>query len=103
MTRFQHATRMGLLMAVAAVLLGWVLQHKETNFADGLRYIHRAEKIQAANWRDGLVKGIDHPLHPLLIAAVHRGSVALTRRPGRSLRFYFVSPVRCCWSFQSIC
>ena len=72
MTRFQHATRMGLLMAVAAVLLGWVLQHKETNFADGLRYIHRAEKIQAANWRDGLVKGIDHPLHPLLIAAVHR-------------------------------
>ncbi len=72
MTRFQHATRMGLLMAVAAVLLGWVLQHKETNFADGLRYIHRAEKIQAANWRDGLIKGIDHPLHPLLIAAVHR-------------------------------
>ena len=71
-TRFQHATRMGLLMAVAAVLLGWVLRHKETSFADGLRYIHQAEKIQAATWRDGLVKGIDHPLHPLGIAAVHR-------------------------------
>ncbi|HEX3446885.1 MAG TPA: glycosyltransferase family 39 protein [Isosphaeraceae bacterium] len=72
MTKFQHATRMGLLMAAAAVLLGWVLRHKETSFADGLRYIHQAEKIQAATWRDGLVKGIDHPLHPLGIAAVHR-------------------------------
>ena len=51
MTRFQHAARMGLLMAVAAVLLGWVLRHNETSFADGLRYIHRAEKIQAATWR----------------------------------------------------
>jgi 4-amino-4-deoxy-L-arabinose transferase-like glycosyltransferase len=71
-TKFQHATRMGLLMAVAASLLGWVIRHKETRFADGLRYIHQAEKIEAATWRDGLVKGIDHPLHPLLIAAVHR-------------------------------
>ena len=48
MTKIQHATRMGLLMAVAAALLGWVLRHKETSFADGLRYIHQAEKIEAA-------------------------------------------------------
>jgi 4-amino-4-deoxy-L-arabinose transferase-like glycosyltransferase len=71
-TKFQHAARMGLLMAVAAALLGWELRHKETSFADGLRYIHQAERIQAATWRDGLVKGIDHPFHPLAIAAVHR-------------------------------
>ena len=59
-------------MAVAAALLGWVLRHSETSFADGLRYIHQAEKIESATWRDGLLRGIDHPLHPLVIAAVHR-------------------------------
>ena len=41
----QHAARMGLFMAGAAVLLGWVFFHTETNFADGLRYIHQAEQI----------------------------------------------------------
>jgi hypothetical protein len=70
-TTLQHAARTGLLMAVAAALLGWVLRHTEASFADGLRYIHQAEQIQAGTWRDGLVKGIDHPLHPLGIAAVH--------------------------------
>jgi 4-amino-4-deoxy-L-arabinose transferase-like glycosyltransferase len=59
-------------MTVAAALLAWVVRHTETSFADGLRYIHQAEKIHAANWREGLITGIDHPLHPLGIDAVHR-------------------------------
>jgi 4-amino-4-deoxy-L-arabinose transferase-like glycosyltransferase len=71
-TRFQHAARIGLLMVGAAALLGWVLRHSEVCFADGLRYIHQAEQIDAGQWREGLVGGIDHPLHPLGIAAAHR-------------------------------
>jgi 4-amino-4-deoxy-L-arabinose transferase-like glycosyltransferase len=72
MTPAKHAARVGLLMAVAAVLLGWELRHTESTFADGLRYIHRAEKIASSTWFEGLRQGIDHPLHPLAIAAVHR-------------------------------
>jgi len=71
MTTLQHAARAGLLMGVAAALLGWELRHTETSFADGLRYIHKAEKIESGTWRDALLEGIDHPLHPLEIAAVH--------------------------------
>jgi 4-amino-4-deoxy-L-arabinose transferase-like glycosyltransferase len=56
-------------MAVAAALLGWALRHTKASFADGLRYIHQAEKIEAGTY--GLVHGIDHPLHPFLIASVH--------------------------------
>jgi hypothetical protein len=72
MTMLQHVTRAGLLMAAAAALLGWVLRHTEPSFADGLRYIRRAEANASGTWRDGLIKGIDHPLHPLGIAAAHR-------------------------------
>ncbi len=72
MTRLQHAARIGLLMVGAAALLGWVLRHSEVCFADGLRYIHQAEQIDGGHWHDGLVGGIDHPLHPMGIAAVHR-------------------------------
>jgi len=71
-TTLHHAARAGLLMVVAAALMGWVLRHTETSFADGLRYIHQAEKIESGTWLEGLEKGIDHPLHPLGIAAVHR-------------------------------
>jgi 4-amino-4-deoxy-L-arabinose transferase-like glycosyltransferase len=71
-TTLQHAARTGLLMGFAAALLGWVLRHSETSFADGLRYIHQAEKIQSGTWRDRLKTEIDHPFHPLLIAAAHR-------------------------------
>ncbi|HKI21112.1 MAG TPA: glycosyltransferase family 39 protein [Isosphaeraceae bacterium] len=72
MDRSQHALRVGLLMAGAAVLLGWVTWHSEASFADGLRYIHRAERIQADDFRGGLSSGVDHPLHPLGIAVVHK-------------------------------
>ncbi len=72
MTTLQHAARIGLLMAGAAALLGWVLCHSEATSNDGLRYIHEAEQIDRGAWRDGLVQGIDHPLHPLGIVATHR-------------------------------
>ena len=72
MTRLHHAARIGLLMACAAALLGWVLRHSEASFADGLRYIRQAEQIDRGAWRDGLIRGIDHPLHPLGILATHR-------------------------------
>jgi 4-amino-4-deoxy-L-arabinose transferase-like glycosyltransferase len=71
-TRLQHGARIGLLMVGAAALLGWVLCHSEVCFADGLRYIHQAEQIDGGHWHDGLVGGIDHPLHPMGITAIHR-------------------------------
>jgi hypothetical protein len=70
--RSQHAVRVGLLMGGAAILLVWVVRHSEASFADGLRYIHRAERIQADDFRGGLISGVDHPLHPLGIAVIHK-------------------------------
>ncbi len=71
MTRFQHAARIGLLMAGAAVLLFWISRHLETSFADGLRYIHQAERIDAGSVNDALLHAVDHPLHSLAIVAAH--------------------------------
>jgi 4-amino-4-deoxy-L-arabinose transferase-like glycosyltransferase len=68
----QHARRIGMLMAAASVLLGWVVRHSEPTFADGLRYIRQAEQIERGGWRDSLVSGVDHPLHSLEIAVTHR-------------------------------
>jgi hypothetical protein len=68
----QHAARIGQLMIAAVLLLGWEVYHIEASFADGLRYIHRAERFESASWKSVLVDGIDHPLHPLGIAAAHR-------------------------------
>jgi 4-amino-4-deoxy-L-arabinose transferase-like glycosyltransferase len=70
MTSPQYAARIGLLMMGTALLLGWTYRHEEASFADGLRYIRQAQEIDRGAWRDGLVGGIDHPLHPLgLVAA----------------------------------
>ncbi len=71
MTSFQHAIRIGLLMAVTAGLMSWGLRHTEASFADGLRYIRQAEQIDRGDWQNGLVGAIDHPLHPLGIVAAH--------------------------------
>ncbi len=71
MTLIQHGLRMGLLMAGVLGLLGWLSYHSEVTFADGLRYIHQAERIDRGNWSDGLLKAVDHPLHSIAIAAVH--------------------------------
>jgi 4-amino-4-deoxy-L-arabinose transferase-like glycosyltransferase len=61
-----------LLVAMAAALLTWSIHHTETSFADGLRYIHQAEQIEAGSWHDIALRGTDHPLHPLALAAMHR-------------------------------
>src|SRR5262249_35109478 len=71
-TTMQHAGRIGLLMAAAAALLGWELYHSEATFADGLRYIHRAERFEQESVKPGLLPGGGQPLHPLGIAAAHR-------------------------------
>jgi 4-amino-4-deoxy-L-arabinose transferase-like glycosyltransferase len=68
----QHGTRVALLMAGAAVLFLWLNFHSEVTFADGLRYIDQAERIDRGAWSDGVVRAVDHPLHPLAIVAAHR-------------------------------
>lgn len=71
MTFFQHATRVGFLMALAAALLAWDLRHGEASAVDGLRSIRQARAIGEGDWRQGLVAEVDHPLHPLGIVAMH--------------------------------
>ncbi|APW59062.1 glycosyltransferase family 39 protein [Paludisphaera borealis] len=68
----RHAWRIVLLMAVAALFLSWTLRHSEAQIRDGLRSIQLAQRIDEGAWRDGLVGGMDHPLHPLGIVAMHR-------------------------------
>jgi hypothetical protein len=67
----KHVYRIMLLIGGLTVLLAWMVQHSEPNSNVGLRYIHQAEQIDRGEWRAGLAKGIDHPLHPLLIAVTH--------------------------------
>jgi 4-amino-4-deoxy-L-arabinose transferase-like glycosyltransferase len=68
----QHVVRVGLLMAGAAGLFGWLTYHSDVTFADGLRYIRQAERIDRGSWSEGLIESVDHPLHPLAIASAHR-------------------------------
>jgi Dolichyl-phosphate-mannose-protein mannosyltransferase len=68
----KHVYRILILMAGSTLWLGWVIKHSEPDSNVGLRYIHQAEQIDGGLWHDGLVGAIDHPLHPLGIAAVHR-------------------------------
>ncbi len=71
MTRTQHGVRIGLLMALVAGLLGWLSSHTEILFADGLRYIAQAQRLESGSWREGLLGAVDHPLYPIAIAASH--------------------------------
>jgi len=59
-------------MAGAIFLFTWLNYHSEVTFADGLRYIKQAERIQDGAWAEGLIRSVDHPIHPLAIAGVHR-------------------------------
>jgi hypothetical protein len=68
----QHIYRILILMVGATLWLGWVIKHSEPDSNIGLRFIRQAEQIDGGLWRDGLVRGIDHPLHPVGIVAVHR-------------------------------
>jgi len=60
------------LTALAAALLFWLARHTEILFADGLRYIEQAQRLDRGAWREGLLQSVDHPAYPLAIAAVHR-------------------------------
>src|SRR5207245_11583457 len=66
-----RGVRIGLLMAGAWALLYWVAHHQEVSFADGLRYVHEAQQIDRGDLAGGLLHAIDHPIHPLAIAATH--------------------------------
>ncbi|WP_165071777.1 glycosyltransferase family 39 protein [Paludisphaera rhizosphaerae] len=68
---FRHPVRIVLLMLAAAVFLGWSLRHSEATLRDGLRSIRAAQSLNAGEWREGL-REVEHPLHPLAIAAAHR-------------------------------
>lgn len=58
------------MVGVAGLLL-WLSYHSDATFADGLRYIHQAERIEHGAWSEALIKSVDHPLHSMAIAAVH--------------------------------
>ena len=67
-----HLVRIGLLMAAAAVLLTWLAWGTEVMFADGLRYVAQAQKIDQGSWSEAVAHAVDHPAYPLGIAVVHR-------------------------------
>ncbi len=66
-----HTVRILLLLTGSTLLLGWVIKHSEPTSNVGLRYIEQARQIESDGWRDVVYQGIDHPLHPLGIAAAH--------------------------------
>ncbi len=72
MTRTQHAARIVALMIVASGLLGWLARHTGILFADGLRYVEQAKRIDYGALSDGLFRSVDHPAYPVTIALVHR-------------------------------
>jgi hypothetical protein len=72
MTNTQHARRIGLLIIAASALLWWLTAHTDVFFADGLRYIAQAMAIDHGSWNQGLVRSVDHPIYPMMIAGVHR-------------------------------
>src|SRR5262245_47887102 len=59
-------------MAGAAGLLGWLAGHTAICYADGLRYMAQAQRIDRGAWAEGLVGSVDHPIYPLAVAAAHR-------------------------------
>ena len=72
MTPPTHLIRVLLLMAGVGGLLGWTAGNTAILFADGLRYIDQAKKLDAGRAVDGLFRSIDHPAYPLAIAGAHR-------------------------------
>jgi hypothetical protein len=67
-----HLARIILLMGCVAALLGWTGKNSVIVFADGLRYIDQARKLDAGNTWQALFRSIDHPAYPIAIAGVHR-------------------------------
>ncbi len=71
MSNTQHGLRVALLMALAAALLAAIAARTDILFADGLRYIGHAQRIEAGAWREELLKAVDQPVYPLAIVATH--------------------------------
>ena len=67
----QHGLRVVALMVCVAALLGWIASRADLLFADGLRYVAQAQRLERGAWRDGLLKSVDQPVYPLAIAATH--------------------------------
>jgi hypothetical protein len=59
-------------MLGVGVFLFWATHHAEVSFADGLRSVRQAQRIERGDLAGGLWRSIDHPLHPLAIAALHQ-------------------------------
>ncbi len=72
MTTKTHLARIFLLMVCVAGLLGWTARNTAILFADGLRYIDQAKRLDAGNTFNALFRSIDHPAYPLAIAGMHR-------------------------------
>ncbi|WP_165071779.1 ArnT family glycosyltransferase [Paludisphaera rhizosphaerae] len=72
MTPARHATRIALLTAFAAVLLGRLAATTEVMYADGLRYVAAARAVDRGDWRTSVVRSVDHPVYPIAVAAAHR-------------------------------
>ena len=72
MSLIQHGARIFLVMAGVSGLFVWLNYHAEVTFADGLRGIQQAEAIDRGAWTEGVIRSVEHPLHPIAIAAVHR-------------------------------
>ncbi|MGE3818548.1 MAG: ArnT family glycosyltransferase [Isosphaeraceae bacterium] len=75
-----HAVRVGLLMGFVAALLTWQVRHTEIFFADGLRYIAQARRIDGGQGPSAIRKAVDHPVYPIAIVATRRG-LGLTDDP----------------------
>ena len=67
-----HLARLVLLMGCVAGLLGWIGGRSSILFADGLRYIDQARKLDLAPTADNLLRSVDHPAYPLAIVGAHR-------------------------------
>src|SRR4029077_20577034 len=74
----KRVVRIGLLMAAATAYLFWINHHAEVTFADGLRYIREAQQIDRGDLTGGLLRAVDHPVHPLAIVAAHRSLIDRT-------------------------
>jgi len=67
-----HLTRVVMLMVAAGGWLAWKADHAAIVFADSLRYINQAKRIDGGDAVHALFQAIDHPAYPLAIAATHR-------------------------------
>ena len=67
-----HWMRVVLLMIAVTALLTWLAGHTRIIFADGLRYIDQARRIDRGDWSSGIREAVDHPAYPLAIVVAHR-------------------------------